>query len=112
MKKIVMAVAAVMVLSLSLLVGCGGGNAPDTLEGTTWEVSQYSMNGQEMDLSALGMRLTLRFENGQVISNGFIETADYTYENGKLTIEGDTAAVTGSTIHFETGSISMTLTKQ
>ena len=113
MKKIIMVVAAVMVLSLSLLVGCGGGGeAPETLEGTTWEVTQYSMDGQNMDLDLLGVTLTLHFENGQVTSNGFVETTTYTYENGKLTIDGDTGDVTGDTIHLSSGGNSMTLTRK
>ena len=118
MKKIVMAIAAVMVLSLSLLVGCGG-SAPETLEGTTWEITEYVIEGQKMDINALTQLAgteapALKFENGMVSISGLgsMGSTAYTYENGKLTIEGETVDVTGNTIHVGFGNSSMTLTKK
>ena len=118
MKKIIMAIAAVMVLSLSLLVGCGG-NAPETLEGTTWEITEYVLEGQKVDINALtqlaGMDApSLKFENGEVSISGLgsVGSTPYTYENGKLTIQGDSVDVNGDTIQVAFGNSSMTLKKK
>ena len=52
MKKFLIALAAVLTLTASLLVGCdGGGGAPASLENTTWEVTEASQDG--MDVIAL-----------------------------------------------------------
>ena len=45
MKKFLIALAAVLTLTASLLVGCdGGGGAPASLENTTWEVTEASQD--------------------------------------------------------------------
>ena len=121
MKKIIMAVAAVMVLSLSLLVGCGGG-APDTLEGTTWSIKEVSMNGQTVEVQKLAEALgestdnyVVTFgENGQGTANavGNSMAFEYSYENGKLITGGQTFDVNGDTIVMETGGMSMTLSRR
>lgn len=105
MKKIIVSLVAVMVLAMSLLVGCGnsssGGNAPETLEGTTWEAVTVTKDGKSYDMdellkdsAAIG-GVTVEFQDGKVIAQfmGQKSETGYTYEEGKLTIEGQTIEV-------------------
>ena len=121
MKKIIMAIAAVMVLSLSLLVGCGGG-APETLEGTTWSITEVSVNGQKVDVNQLAEALGQSTDNyvvtfganGQGTANaaGNSMTFEYSYADGKLSTAGQTFDVSGDTIVMEANGMSMTLARK
>lgn len=117
MKKVILSVFAVMILAVSLLVGCGGG-APNTLEGTTWTIEEASQNGMDVIEMAGQMGLsgesTCVFQDGEVTLTlvGQKITSDYTYENGQLTIEGETAPVNGDTVEFNVDGVRLVLKKK
>ena len=119
MKKSVCLFLAVMFISVSLLVGCGSSadSAPETLEGTTWELTQYVIDGQDVLPQITDISTPIvAFENGMFIITVMGETNSieytYNYENGKLTIDGYSVDVNGSTIQIKDGNNSMTLTKK
>lgn len=105
------------VSSLSLLVGCGGSvpSAPETLDGTTWEFTQYLIDSQDVLAQITDMGTpTVTFQDGMatIIVMGEFHTIAYTYENGKLTIDRYSVDVTGNTIQITEGRNSLTLTKK
>lgn len=117
MKKAVCLFLAMMFLSLSLLVGCDGSasSAPETLEGTTWEFTQYLIDGQDVLERITGMGTpTVTFKDGMatIIAMGETNTIAYTYENGNLTMGEYSVDVTGNTIQITEGRNSVTLTKK
>lgn len=121
MRKILFSMVAVVVLAMSLLVGCGGG-APATLEGTTWEITNMKMNGQEIDVKKMaetigakdGFIAEFKTETTGVIkAMGNSDEFDYEYKDGKLTLEGETYNVGGDTIVMEKdGDNSLTMKKK
>lgn len=120
MKKIVLSLVAVMVLAMSLLVGCGGGT-PDSLEGSTWEITSMKANGQEIDVKKMSEAIgesggfTVSFGangEGKVEAMGQSQTFEYEYKDGKLITEGESFDVNGDTIVMEAGGASMTLKRK
>ena len=122
-KKFLIALAAVLTLTASLLVGCdGGGGAPASLENTTWEVTEASQDG--MDVIALmksmgsDATMTVEFKDGKMIMSAMGETQElgsYTYENGKLKTDGDDGAdvkVTSNTITMEVDGMKLVMKKK
>ena len=117
LSKILLAAFAVMLLSMTVLVGCGGGSA-ESLEGTKWSITKLSASGVEMDVAQFAQRLgvsadqlAIEFKDGKAI--GFTgEPTDYTYENGKLVIAGREVQLNGNTMSVEVDGLSMTLQKQ
>lgn len=122
MKKFLIALAAVLTLTASLLVGCDGGGAPASLENTTWEVTEASQDG--MDVIALmksmgsDATMTVEFKDGKMSMNAMGETQElgsYTYENGKLKTDGDDGAdvkVTSNTITMEVDGMKLVMKKK
>ena len=108
LSKILLAAFAVMLLSMSVLVGCGGG-APETLDGTKWGIDSVSYNGVSMDIAqyaqmtgASADQLTIEFKDGKAIAGGAESSAvEYKYEDGKVTIQGATFTVNGNTMEAE-----------
>ena len=99
MKKALLALAAVLVMAASFLVGCGS----DSLANTTWEATTIEMGGQTYDVQKLAEAMdsdegiTFQFTEDKIIAS-FMGDEDkkevaYTYENGKLTIEGESFEV-------------------
>ena len=117
LSKILLAAFAVMLLSMSLLVGCGGA-APESLEGTKWSITKVSANGMEMDVAQFAQmsgsaadKMYIEFKGGKAVSfTG--DVADYTYENGKLVIDGQEVQVNGDTMSVDTGGVKMEMKKQ
>ena len=107
LSKILLAAFAVMLLSMSVLVGCE--STPDSLEGTKWGIESVSYNGQTMDINqyaqAIGVsadEMTIEFKDGKAIAGGGETSAvDYTYENGKVSIMGTEFTVNGNTMEAE-----------
>lgn len=104
MKKKIFALAIAAVLAMALLVGCGGdatANAPETLEGTTWETVTMVREGQSYDMEemlksgAAAYSIKVEFKDGKAIAHFGDEKSesDYTYEDGTLTIQGQTIQV-------------------
>ena len=119
--KVLLAAFAVMLLSMSVLVGCGGGGSTESLEGTKWTITKVSASGYDMDIQQYAQmagvsadNLYIEFKDGKAIANmaGTSTSADYTYEGGKLTIEGQEVKLDGNTMTVETNGVSMTLQKQ
>ena len=119
--KILLAAFAVMLLSMSVLVGCGGGGSAESLEGTKWSITKVSAGGVDMDVAQYAKmagvstdNMYIEFKGGKAIANmaGTSSSADYTYENGKLVIDGQEVQVNGNTMSVESGGVSMTLQKQ
>lgn len=124
MKKIVIALAAVLTLTASLLVGCdGGGGAPASIEGT-WEVTESFQNGQDMLALAKNMygddaTMTIEFKDGKMSMSAMGDTEDlgsYIYENGKLKTgtsdNGVDVKVTGNTMTMEFGGSKLVMKKK
>ena len=94
--KILPAAVAVLLLSLSVLAGCGG-SAPGTLDGTTWDIVTVKVNGENIDanaeLAAEGYSgsVSMEFHDGVVTTSGLGQqiTYPYTYENGQGNIGSD-----------------------
>ena len=115
--KIMLAVFAVMLLSMSVLVGCGG--APESLDGTKWELSKLSGNGIEMDAKQAAAMLTtggsadglyIEFKDGKAYASGSSSAQEYTYEGGKITMDGQQGTVNGNTMTFTINQNGMELT--
>ena len=108
LSKILLAAFAVMLLSMSVLVGCGGGT-PDSLEGTRWEPDSVTYNGQTLDISQYAQiveipasDMSIDFKDGKVIFGGvYTSSDDYTYENGKVSFRGVTFDVKGDSMELE-----------
>ena len=124
MKKFVIALAAVLTLTASLLVGCdGGGGAPASIEGT-WEVTESFQNGQDMLALAKNMygddaTMTIEFKDGKMSMSAMGDTEDlgsYIYENGKLKTgtsdNGVDVKVTGNTMTMEFGGSKLVMKKK
>lgn len=124
MKKFVIALAAVLTLTASLLVGCdGGGGAPASIEGT-WEVTESFQNGQDMLALAKNMygddaTMTIKFKDGKMSMSAMGDTEDlgsYIYENGKLKTgtsdNGVDVKVTGNTMTMEFGGSKLVMKKK
>ena len=118
MKKVVLAMTAVVLLSLSFLAGCGG-SAPETLDGTSWKITEAAVEGEKVDMALLrreaGMdEIFLKFEDGYASFTGLIdeEPTPYGYENGKLTMDPYTTKVRGDTLYVEQGFLALTLEKE
>lgn len=128
MKKIVLAIFAVMVLSLSLLVGCGenteyvddfgsevGVENLKTLEGTTWNVIRFEADREQITPKEDSASVTVTFKDGDAVLKGLGEedrVIAYSYEDGVLIIEGTTCDVRGETIIVTEGEITMTMVLQ
>jgi ABC-type glycerol-3-phosphate transport system substrate-binding protein len=119
MKKRIFAMAAAVLVIAALLVGCG--SSVDTLEGTTWEITSMTYNGQEIDVSQMASAIgatdgfTVSFgENGEGTAEamGQSQTFTYEYKDGKLITEGESFDVNGDTIVMEMDGASMTLKKK
>ena len=130
MKKIVLSVVAVALLSLSLLAGCGGnenasvdmGSAavgienPKTLEGTVWNVIRFeSKNGQETPGDS-SRKITVKFKNGEATISGLWEDGDksipYSYEDGYLDLEDRETEVRGDTIIVVENGVTMIMVRE
>jgi hypothetical protein len=104
MKKILITMAAVLMLAATLLVGCSG--TPETLEGTTWEVETLESKGVDVLQAAAASGITgtisATFQDGEftLYWMGEQNAASYTYEDGVLTIDGVSTTVKGDTIEF------------
>ena len=95
--KILPAAIAVLVLSVSILVGCGE-SVPGTMDGTTWDIVTVMYNGQEVDArTALASEgypegVWMEFRDGKATTYGagHAVTLDYTYdsESGQGNIGG------------------------
>ena len=117
--QVLLAAFAVMLLSVSVLVGCGsGGAAPESLEGTKWEITTISGGGQTMDFKEYAKQagvsdsMYVEFKNGKAIEPFDGTSADYTYENGKLIIDGREVSLNGNTMTIEANNFTMTLVKK
>ena len=121
LEKVLLAAFAVMLLSMSVLVGCGGGGTPESLDGTKWELSKVSGNGIEMDAKQAAMMLAtgdsdaaanmnFEFKDGKVYVFGETDGKDYTYENGKITLDGQQGTVNGNSMTFDINENGVTLT--
>ena len=111
MKKAIMAIAAVMVLSLSLLVGCG--DTPDSLEGTTWEITSISYSGQSIDPSTMGdARIT--FKDGMVgpTDSNPENLVAYTYEDGIVIFNDTVFEVNGNTMTASQNGVTVVFTRK
>ena len=120
MKKFLIALAAVLTLTASLLVGCdGGGGAPASLENTTWEVTEDGMDVIAL-MKSMGSdaTMTVEFKDGKMRMSAMGETQElgsYTYENGKLKTDGDDGAdvkVTSNTITMEVDGMKLVMKKK
>ena len=118
MKKKILAMAAVLVLAVTLLAGCGrdthdrpdektlenashmGYEQPETLEGTVWKVTKVEWEDQHYTPNAESEEVTFTFKDGIATMAGGdqAKSAEYVYENGRLTIGGDICEVRGNTI--------------
>ena len=86
-----------------------GEGAPDSLEDTKWEIDSISYNGESLDIATYAEltgvsadQLTIEFKDGKAIAGGDTSSAvDYTYVNGKVTIQGTTFTVNGDTMEAE-----------
>ena len=120
LSKILLAAVAVMLLSMSVLVGCGGGGTPDSLEGTKWGIESISYNGVNMDVAQYAQmagvsadQMVIEFKDGKATAAGVGSSAvDYTYENGKVTIQGTTFDVKGDTMEIEESGVKMVLKRK
>ena len=127
MKKIVLSIFAVMVLCLSLLVGCGGNTDfdetgsqigvenPKTLEGTTWEVIRFEADREQITPKEDSPSVTVTFKDGEAILKGLGDedrVIAYSYEDGVLIIEGTSCDVRGETITVTEGDITMTMVEK
>ena len=95
LSKIFLAAFAVMLLSVSVLVGCGE-SAPTSMDGTTWDIVTVLYKGEEIDARA-GLAsegypegVWIEFHDGKATTYGAGQaiTLDYTYENGQGVIGG------------------------
>jgi uncharacterized lipoprotein YehR (DUF1307 family) len=117
MKKILAAMVAVMAVATMLLVGCGS-SAPETLEGTVWEVTAAEANGVDIigTASAAGLsgEMTCTFQDGEAVLNlmGQENTATYTYKDGTVTIEGESTTITDNTIEFNVDGVHLVMKKK
>lgn len=118
MKKVVLSLVAAVVLAMSLLVGCGGGNAPDTLEGTTWTITKAEAQGVDAvalaKAAGMSSEMTCKFQDGKAVLNmmGSTTSGDYSYSDGKLTLEGETTTVNGNTIEFDVEGVHLVMEKK
>lgn len=108
MKKILISAAAAALLSVSVLTGCGGGGAPDSIEGTTWVLVQAEYGGTDYTsmLNSIG-GITVNFEDGRsmVTYMGQTSGGTYSYNNGSVTLSGGTATIDGNKMYFNVDGI-------
>ena len=128
LSKVLLAAFAVMLLSMSLLVGCGGG-APASLDGTRWEITKVSMNGVEMDArqyyqqqNAGYVAGVLEFRQGMLYSYLVdqygeaepMEATEYAYMNDRLYFNNVEMPVqiNGNTMLIDEGGNLLTLQRR
>ena len=118
LSKILLAAFAVMLLSMSVLVGCGGG-APESLEGTKWVITKISEGGAEVPVAQFAEefgvsedKMYIEFHDNKATSNFTGVTTDYTYKDGKLIVDNIEFQVDGNTMTVDDGGVAMTLQKQ
>lgn len=119
MKKLIVSAVAAMVLTVTLLVGCGG-NPSNMMQGTKWEVTTMEMNGKTYDVKELAQQagmdggITVEFSGDKAILNvlGEKNETPYEYSDGKVTIQGESYVVNGDTFRMEIDGQILTLKKQ
>lgn len=120
MKKAIFSMLAVLVLAVTLLVGCSS-EAPDTLEGTTWSIVSVASGDQTLDVKEMAEKMgasdqcIVTFEeDGKGVARVVdqVQNFTYSYEKGKLTTEGKTFDVTGDKIVLEMDGVTMTLERK
>lgn len=119
MKKLILSAVAAMMLAVTLLVGCGG-DPSNVLQGTKWEVTSMELDGQTYDVKELAEKagmsggITVEFTSDKAILNvmGEKNETSYAYEDGKVTIQGESYEVTGDTFQMEIDGQVLTLEKQ
>ena len=110
MKKIlaVLAVAAILAVSAVSLTACGGGGAPESIEGTTWVLVEADYNGQDYtsQLNALG-GITVNFNDGRSVVTfaGQSGGGTYSYADGSVTLPSGTATIDGNKMYFNVDGI-------
>ncbi len=118
MKKLAAAIAAALVLAASAvcLTACGGGGTDTgvvqqqaaTLAGTRWDITSMTVNGTTMSIEEMeqlygsDLEMYFSFADSTVTSHlmGETNTTSYTYENGVLTIDGESTTISGDTMTF------------
>ena len=117
--QILLAAFAVMLLSMTILVGCGE-STPDNLTGTRWDLSAVTVNGQETD--AQTWKSQQGYPEGSTIAFEFTEdqatmvlinerlSHPYYYETGWGNINNEEMPFTidGSTMWVTIGDGQMT----
>lgn len=122
MKRLAAIIAAAMVLATSAvcLTACGGGDTNNgagtvvedsvatSLAGTRWDITGMTVNGKVMSIDELeqlygdDLDMYFSFTESTVTSHlmGQEETTSYTYENGVVTIEGESTTIVGDSMTF------------
>ena len=120
-KKKVGLLTLVMVLTLSLLVACGGGGSKDNAIVGTWKISQVESGGEFVDLEEFEAQTGINFDitfdfktNGKVSMDmmGQKYDGEYKLTGDKLVIDGVEVDYTGDKITIEESGTKMVLVKK
>ena len=112
MKRVLAAIAAATVLATSAvcLTACGGDNGGTVIEqqqasiaGTTWDIMEVTVTREQLETANGGpVEMYFYFDDSTVsyYLMGETESTDYTFENGVVTIEGESSTISGNTLEF------------
>ncbi|MDD5953184.1 MAG: hypothetical protein PUC32_06005 [Oscillospiraceae bacterium] len=116
MKKGFALLVGVMMLAMVLLTGCG-----NSITGTTWEAETIEMGGQTYDVKKLAdamkaeSGITYSFQEDNQVKIQFFgenEEESYDYQDGKVTIDGQTYEIQNDTIELDRDGQKIILKKQ